>query len=100
MNRHSGRSSLPPMSANFGEMKVRDVIRWMAAAYPSFDKEQCLNYAKQFELDLKKNNLKLSTGYKSVLRVVLRCRSTPRCCYSTSRRWGWTPSTGSCSTSC
>ena len=58
-------------SANFGEMKVRDVIRWMAAAYPSFDKEQCLNYAKQFELDLKKNNLKLSTGYKSVLRVVL-----------------------------
>ena len=52
-------------------MKVRDVIRWMAAAYPSFDKEQCLNYAKQFELDLKKNNLKLSTGYKSVLRVVL-----------------------------
>lgn len=57
--------------ANFAEMKVRDVIRWMAAAYPSFDKEQCLNYAKQFELDLKKNNLKLSTGYKSVLRVVL-----------------------------
>ena len=57
--------------ANFAEMKVRDIIRWMAAAYPSFDKEQCLNYAKQFELDLKKNNLKLSTGYKSVLRVVL-----------------------------
>lgn len=57
--------------ANFAEMKVRDVIRWMAAAYPNFDKEQCLNYAKQFELDLKKNNLKLSTGYKSVLRVVL-----------------------------
>ena len=48
--------------ANFAEMKVRDIIRWMAAAYPSFDKEQCLNYAKQFELDLKKNNLKLSTG--------------------------------------
>ena len=57
--------------ANFAEMKVRDIIRWMAAAYPNFDKEQCLNYAKQFELDLKKNNLKLSTGYKSVLRVVL-----------------------------
>ena len=55
--------------ANFAEMKVRDVIRWMAAAYPNFDKEQCLNYAKQFELDLKKNNLKLSTGYKSVLRA-------------------------------
>ncbi len=46
--------------ANFAEMKVRDIIHWMAAAYPSFDKEQCLNYAKQFELDL-----------KSVLRVVL-----------------------------
>lgn len=58
-------------SSYFGELKVGDLIRWMAAAYPHFQTEQCLNYAKQFDLDLKKNNFKLSTGYKSVLRVVL-----------------------------
>ena len=55
----------------FGEMTAQKLIDFMAGAYPSFDKEQCLAYAKRFELSLNKKYPTLSTGYKSVLRAIL-----------------------------
>ena len=55
----------------FGEMTAQNLINTMEKSYPHFDREQCLNYAKRFELDLQKKYTNLSTGYKSVLRVVL-----------------------------
>ena len=55
----------------FGEMTAQKLSDFMAGAYPSFDKEQCLAYAKRFELSLNKKYPTLSTGYKSVLRAIL-----------------------------
>lgn len=55
----------------FGEMTAQKLIDFMAGAYPNFDKEQCLAYAKRFELNLNKKYPTLSTGYKSVLRAIL-----------------------------
>ena len=55
----------------FAEMNAHKLIQLMSEIYPSFDKQQCLDYAKRFELDLNKKYTALSTGYKSVLRAVL-----------------------------
>lgn len=55
----------------FGEMTAQKLLDFMAGAYPNFDKEQCLAYAKRFELNLNKKYPTLSTGYKSVLRAIL-----------------------------
>lgn len=55
----------------FAEMNANSLIQLMSEIYPSFDKQQCLDYAKLFELDLNKKYIALSTGYKSVLRAVL-----------------------------
>ena len=55
----------------FGEMTAQKLLDFMAGAYPNFDKEQCLAYAKRFELSLNKKYPTLSTGYKSVLRAIL-----------------------------
>ena len=55
----------------FAEMNTNNLIQLMSEIYPSFDKQQCLDYAKRFELDLNKKYTALSTGYKSVLRAVL-----------------------------
>lgn len=55
----------------FAEMNAHKLIQLMSEIYPSFDKQQCLDYAKRFELDLNKKHTALSTGYKSVLRAVL-----------------------------
>lgn len=54
----------------FAEMNANNLIQLMSEIYPSFDKQQCLDYAKRFELDLNKKYTVLSTGYKSVLRAV------------------------------
>ncbi len=54
----------------FAEMNAHKLIQLMSEIYPSFDKQQCLDYAKRFELDLNKKYTALSTGYKSVLRAV------------------------------
>lgn len=58
-------------STYFGEMNTQKLINTMEKVYPNFDKAQCLNYAERFELDLQKKYTSLSTGYKSVLRVIL-----------------------------
>lgn len=55
----------------FAEMNAHKLIQLMSEIYPSFNKQQCLDYAKRFELDLNKKYTALSTGYKSVLRAVL-----------------------------
>lgn len=55
----------------FAEMNAHKLIQLMSEIYPIFDKQQCLDYAKRFELDLNKKYTALSTGYKSVLRAVL-----------------------------
>lgn len=55
----------------FAEMNAHKLIQLMSEIYPSFDKQQCLDYTKRICLDLNKKYTALSTGYKSVLRAVL-----------------------------
>lgn len=55
----------------FSNLKIKELLPWFAHSFPNFDKEQCLNYAKQFGLDCNKSVQKLSTGYRSVLRVII-----------------------------
>ncbi len=55
----------------FPNLKIKELFNWFEQSFPNFDKQQCLNYANQFELDINKTTAKLSTGYRSVMRVVL-----------------------------
>lgn len=57
-------------SSFFEDMTGQKLAGIMEQTYPSFDKQQFLNYAKRFELNLKKKYQTLSTGYKSVFRAV------------------------------
>lgn len=85
----------------FAEMNANNLIQLMSEIYPSFDKQQCLDYAKRFELDLNKKYTALSTGYKSVLRAVLSLSvHTHRSCFWMSLHWVWMPSTASYFISC
>ena len=55
----------------FSELNANEIVRWMKRSYPNFSSEQFFAWAKRFELNCKTPNLKLSTGYRSVLRAVL-----------------------------
>lgn len=82
------------------DMKVKRAMEMAALFYPDFDRAYAESLAKQFELPLNKKINSLSTGYGSIFRLILGLSvNTPMCC-STSPFWAWTPSTGTCSTSC
>lgn len=55
----------------FSELNANEIVRWMKRSYPNFSSEQFFAWAKRFELNCKTPNLKLSTGYRSVLRALL-----------------------------
>lgn len=52
-------------------MKVKDAIRWASVFYPNFDKKLALELAERFKLPLKKKIPALSTGYKSIFKIVI-----------------------------
>ena len=52
------------------KMRVKDVFKWTANFYPSFDMEYALSLAAKFELDIKKKRDSLSTGYGSILKLI------------------------------
>lgn len=55
----------------FSNLRIKELLPWFAHSFPNFDNKQFLNYAKQFGLDCNKSVQKLSTGYRSVLRVII-----------------------------
>ena len=53
------------------EMKVKEVLKWTKEFYGDyFDMESAESMAEIFKLDLNKKTSKLSTGYKSIYKVV------------------------------
>ena len=52
-------------------MRVSEAIFWGGEFYPSFDRRFALDLAKRFTLDLHKRIKFLSTGFASILRVVI-----------------------------
>lgn len=53
------------------KMKVKDIFQWTNEFYPNFDMEYAMNLAEQFELNTKKNTNALSTGFKSISKVII-----------------------------
>jgi len=51
--------------------KVKEAIRWASVFYPSFDKKLAFKLAESFGLPLKKKIPDLSTGYKSIFKIVI-----------------------------
>lgn len=52
-------------------MKLSDAIKWTAEFYKSFDKEKARDLAKTFELSEKKRFRALSTGYRTIYKLIL-----------------------------
>jgi len=52
-------------------MKIKDVFKWTKAFYPDFDQEYAEKAAEMFGLNLKKKTNSLSTGYKSIFKLIL-----------------------------
>jgi ABC-2 type transport system ATP-binding protein len=61
-----GESNLYPEN-----MKIRDVFKWTKTFYPDFDKEYAEKAADRFGLNMKKKTNALSTGYKSIFKLIL-----------------------------
>lgn len=51
-------------------MRVRDTFRWSGMFHKNFDTELAYSLAAKFELDTNKKIRKLSTGYKTVFRII------------------------------
>ena len=52
-----------------GGMRVRDIFRYTADFYPGFDMSYALELSDRFELDPGAKNDRLSTGYKTILKL-------------------------------
>lgn len=53
------------------EMKIKDVYKWTKEFYPNFNMEYALELSKLFELDIKKKTKNMSTGYRSISKVIV-----------------------------
>ena len=62
----TGENQLYPRS-----MQVEKVLAWSKQFYPDFDQEYARNLAKRFGLDLKRKVGALSTGYTSIMKIVV-----------------------------
>lgn len=61
-----GESNLYPES-----MKIKDVFKWTKTFYPDFDQEYAVMAAEKFGLNITKKTNSLSTGYKSIFKLIL-----------------------------
>jgi len=52
-------------------MKIRQIFKWTQEFYPSFDMDYALNLAEEFGLDITKRVKALSTGYASILKLII-----------------------------
>lgn len=50
--------------------KVKDIFKWTAEFYLNFNMDYALELAKKFELDISKKIKNLSTGYKSIAKII------------------------------
>ena len=54
-----------------GSMKVKEAFRWSGEFYPEFDLDYAAGLAQKFRLDLEKPIQALSTGYGSILKIII-----------------------------
>lgn len=52
-------------------MRVRDAFRWSKGFYPGFREDRAFALTQQFGLDPKKKTNSLSTGYRSIFKIII-----------------------------
>ncbi len=57
------------------DMKVKDAFKWVKLYYPDFDTVYADGLIKKFALDTKKRIRALSTGYSSILKLIMALAS-------------------------
>ncbi|MEG0593491.1 MAG: ABC transporter ATP-binding protein, partial [Coprobacillus sp.] len=55
----------------YPNLKVKDIFEWTNQFYDNFDFDKAIDYANKFELDINKKMNALSTGYKSICKLVI-----------------------------
>lgn len=58
--------------------KIRRLLKWESRFYESFDIEYAEKLAEKFDLDMTKKSRELSTGYYTILKLVLALASNSR----------------------
>ncbi len=67
---HANEKTLLPEN-----MRVRDAFKWTKAFYPDFNTAYAEELAEKFRLDTKKRVKALSTGFDSILKIILALSS-------------------------
>ncbi len=57
------------------DMKIKDIIKWSSEFYPNMVPSRAFELAEKFDLDLNKKYKGLSTGYTSILKIILTLSS-------------------------
>jgi ABC-2 type transport system ATP-binding protein len=57
-------------------LKIKTAFVWAKRFYPSFDMGYAMELSKKFDLDINKTFKKLSTGYRTIAKVVLTFASS------------------------
>ncbi len=53
------------------DMKISKIFKWTKEFYKNFDMDYALHLSKEFNLDINKKIKELSTGYSSILKIIL-----------------------------
>ena len=57
------------------DMKISKIFKWTKEFYKNFNIDYALNLSKKFNLDINKKIKELSTGYSSILKIILALSS-------------------------
>ena len=57
------------------DMKISKIFKWTKEFYKNFNMDYALNLSKEFNLDINKIIKELSTGYSSILKIILALSS-------------------------
>ncbi len=57
------------------DMKISKIFKWTKEFYKNFNMDYALNLSKKFNLDINKKIKELSTGYSSILKIILALSS-------------------------
>lgn len=52
-------------------MKIKDIFKWTKNFYPNFDMDYALKLSKEFDLNVNKKVEALSTGYRSLYKLII-----------------------------
>lgn len=54
-----------------GELKITDIFKWTEEFYEKFDMDYAIKLSKEFELNTRHRYRELSTGFKSIVKIII-----------------------------